>query len=235
MTTAILLIGATGYVGGTILSALLNSTSPTLKTLTIHLLVRLESHAQKLRATYGDRVHPILWSGLDDTTFIASTASQYDIIINAGTGFIPAGAKAFVDGLSRRVNSNAKIPTPWYIHTSGCTNFVDKTKAPREWNDESDGQSIFEYLKALDEKEAYSQRTTELVVLETAESSGVQAVSLNVGCIFGEGRGLFNQQGLVIPLVLRYVVQHGYGFKLNERANFDWVSKIGSDVGERVF
>jgi hypothetical protein len=43
-------------------------------------------------------------------------------------------------------------------------------------------------------------------------------------CIFGEGTGLFNQQGLVIPLITKYVVEHGYGFKLNDRANFDWVS-----------
>ncbi|KZM23499.1 hypothetical protein ST47_g5357 [Ascochyta rabiei] len=107
----IFLIGATGYVGGTVLSQSLASTETSLKTLTVDILIRREHQAGRLRETYGERVETVLWAGLDDT----------------------------------------------------------------------------------------------------------------VPCFFGEGTGLFNRQALVIPLVLRYVVQHGYGFKLNDQANFDWV------------
>ena len=81
-------------------------------------------------------------------------------------------------------------------------------------------------MKKLDEADPYSQRTTEISVLETAAELGVQAISVNAPCIFGEGTGLFNKQGLVIPLIMMYVVQHGYGWKLNDTANFDWVHVI---------
>ncbi|KAF2684221.1 NAD(P)-binding protein [Lentithecium fluviatile CBS 122367] len=222
----ILITGATGYVGGTVLSQLLASTAPSVKVLTFDLLIRDDAQAQKLKDAYGSRINTIKWSGLADTSFIEEMASNYDIIINTGSGFIPEGAIAFVNGLARRVKAGE--PAPWMLHISGCTNLSDRplTQPPvplREWNDEQDSAKILEQMKALDQKEPYSQRTTEIGVLEAAAASGVQAVSVNTPCIFGEGTGLFNQQALVIPLIMMYVIQHGYGWKLNETANFDWV------------
>ena len=224
----ILLVGATGYVGGTVLSQLLTSTEASLRALKVDLLIRREHQAEKLRSVYGDRIKTILWAGLDGIQFIEQVAAHYDIIINAGSGFITAGAKAFVDGLAHRVEAGQ--PVPWLLHISGCTNLVDPSKQPFEWNDGRDGQAIFDYMKSLDIKEPYPQRTTEITVLETAAERGVQAVSLQAPCIFGEGTGLFNQQALVIPLIIRYAVQHGYGFKLNDKANFDWVCLLSRFV-----
>ncbi|RMZ68384.1 nad dependent epimerase dehydratase [Pyrenophora seminiperda CCB06] len=41
--------------------------------------------------------------------------------------------------------------------------------------------------------------------------------------IFGEGTGLFNRLGRAVPVITKYVVQHGHGWKINDTANFDWV------------
>lgn len=79
MTTAnrILLTGATGYVGGTILSHLIKNEEPSIKALTFDLLVRTEDAAAKLRDAYGDRVNPIQWpGGLTNFDFIAQTAAN---------------------------------------------------------------------------------------------------------------------------------------------------------------
>lgn len=222
----ILITGATGYVGGTVLSQLIASTAPKIQGLSFDLLIRDEAQAKLLKDTYGSRVNTIQWKGLDDVPFIEDTASSYDIVINTGSGFIPEGAVAFVKGLARRVNAGK--PAPWMLHISGCTNLADcpLTRPPvpvREWDDEADGSQIIDHMKKLDEADPYSQRTTEIKVLETAAELGVQAISVNAPCIFGEGTGLFNKQGLVIPLIMMYVIQHGYGWKLNETANFDWV------------
>jgi nucleoside-diphosphate-sugar epimerase len=230
----ILLTGATGYVGGTVLAQLVQSNESSLKNLSFDLLVRNESQAQKLRDAYGTRVNTILWEGgLEDTVFIANTAEKYDIIVNVGSGFIPSGATAFVEGLARRARGSAEDGSnhtaPWLLHIAGCTNLSDRplTQEPqplREWDDSADGEKIFEFMQELDSREPYLQRTTEVGVLGAAAASGVvNAVSLNTPLIFGEGTGLFNQGGLVIPLILRYVVKHGHGFKLNDTANFDWV------------
>lgn len=219
----ILLVGATGYVGGTVLSQLLASTEASFQGLTYDVLVRREHQAELLRSVYKDRINTVFWTGLEDVQSIEAIASKYDIIVNTGSGFVTAGAKAFVDGLARRVE--AGLPTPWLLHISGCTNLVnlDASQQPFEWNDERDGRAIFDHMKSLDAKEPYPQRTAEIVVLETATKRGVQAISLQAPCIFGEGTGQFNRQGIVIPLVFKYVVDHGHGFKLNDTANFDWV------------
>ncbi|KAG9202579.1 hypothetical protein G6514_004317 [Epicoccum nigrum] len=219
----ILLVGATGYVGGTVLSQLLASTEASLRGLTFDVLVRREYQAEKLRSVYKNRINTVFWAGLEDVKSIEGIASRYDIIINTGSGFIIAGAKAFVDGLSSRVE--AGLPTPWLLQISGCTNLVDldASQRPIEWNDERDGRAVFDHMKSLDAKEPYPQRTAEIVVLETAAKRGVQAISLQAPCIFGEGTGQFNRQGIVVPSILKYVVDHGHGFKLNDTANFDWV------------
>ena len=67
-------------------------------------------------------------------------------------------------------------------------------------------------------------------MLEKSSSSGVNAISMQVPCNFGEGLGLFNKQGLVVPMIVKYVVEHGYGFKLNDRANFDWVGSRSREM-----
>ncbi|KAF2020315.1 hypothetical protein BU24DRAFT_419860 [Aaosphaeria arxii CBS 175.79] len=220
----ILLTGATGYVGGTFLDQVLKSEEPSLKSLTIDTAVRTAEQAQKLKETYGDRVNPIKWKGLEDTTTVADTAANYDLVVNVGSGFIPAGAKALVEGLGRRKDG----PAPWIVHIAGCTNLADRpltqdAHPEREWDDEKDAGAIFDFMKEADAREPYPQRSAEVGVLEAAEASGVNAVSLNAPLIFGEGSGLFNRAGLVIPIALRYAITHGYGFKLNETANFDYV------------
>ncbi|KAL1641093.1 hypothetical protein SLS58_006366 [Diplodia intermedia] len=228
MGNKILLTGATGYVGGTVLDQLINSTAPSLRNLTFDLLVRGHEPAQKLKEAYGARVHPLQWKGLEHADSIVSIASNYDIIVNTGSGFVPTGAQAFVDGLACRINPGG--PPPWVLHLSGCTNLSDKpltghAEPGREFDD-ADAEGIYDFIKREDERCPYAQRTAEVAVLTRAEQTGVQAVSLTTPCIFGEGTGLFNRAGLVVPAAVRYVVRHGYGYKLTETANFDWVHVV---------
>ncbi|KAK3994532.1 hypothetical protein QBC44DRAFT_379270 [Cladorrhinum sp. PSN332] len=226
-TTKILLTGATGYVGGTLLHRLVNSSDPTIKSLTFDALVRTDEAADKLKAAYGDRITTIKWAGLTDTELIPDTSANYDIVINVGSGFITDGALAFVRGLSRRVGKDDGTPAPWILQISGCTNLADKplTGTPypdRVWDD-ADSGAVYEYERSQDALNPYPQRTTEVGVLTLADELGVNAVSLNTPLIFGEGSGLFNRQGIIIPVLMRYTLMHGYGFKLTETANFDWV------------
>lgn len=223
----ILLTGATGYIGGTVLDHLIRSEEPSIRPLTIDVLVRDDKAVEVLHKAYGNRVKPILWTGFADVPFVTETAANYDIIINAGTGFAADGAGALVRGLARRSSAAPALPAPWIIHTSGCTNLADRpltrdAHPHRAWDD-ADSRAVYEFLQAEDARDPYPQRTAELGVLAGAGEAGVNAVSLNSPCIFGTGTGLFNTQGFIIPLFMRYVLRHGHGFKLNETANFDWV------------
>ncbi|CAH0047264.1 unnamed protein product [Clonostachys solani] len=196
-----------------------------MKEVTIDVLVRKEDQAEKLREAYGDRIGTAFWKGLTDQDFIINTAANYDIVINAGSGFFPGGAAAFVEGLARRVKNGERAP--WMIHIAGCTNLSDlpitgKAYPDREWDD-ADGNAIYEFLKSEDERSPYLQRTAEVAVLSRAEETGVQAVSLNTPGIYGLGTGLFNQAGLVIPSAARYVITRGYGHTVLDTTSFDLV------------
>ncbi|KFY96737.1 hypothetical protein V498_02509 [Pseudogymnoascus sp. VKM F-4517 (FW-2822)] len=59
----ILLTGATGYIGCSVLTALLNSIVPALKEAPITLLLRGEDRADVFTTKYGDRVKPIIYEG----------------------------------------------------------------------------------------------------------------------------------------------------------------------------
>lgn len=221
----ILLIGATGYIGGTVLDQLIRRIEPSIESLTIDVWVRTNGAAEILHKGYGNRVRPILWNGFTDLSSVTDTARNYDIVINAGTGFIADGATALVQGLAGRTAPG--LPVPWIIHTSGCSNLADRPLTrpaypDRVWDD-ANGKAVYEFLEHEDAHDPYAQRTTEISVLAAAEEAGVQAVSVNSPCLFGMGTGLFNRQSFIIPLFMSYVVKHGHGFKLNETANFDWV------------
>jgi thioester reductase-like protein len=64
----ILLTGATGFIGGSVLTQLLDSPSPTLRSAPITCLIRGADRAAKLKAAYGDRVNPVLYREFSPST-----------------------------------------------------------------------------------------------------------------------------------------------------------------------
>lgn len=150
-----------------------------------------------------NRVKPILWTGLADIPFVTETAANYDIIINAGTGFAADGSGALVRRLARR----SAVDHP-HIR-------VHEPRRPAPDAGCPPGQGL--------------GRRRQQGGLRVPPGpgggggQGVNAVSLNSPCIFGTGAGLFNTQGFIIPFFMRHVLRHGHGFKLSETANFDWV------------
>ncbi|PNP57805.1 hypothetical protein THARTR1_01963 [Trichoderma harzianum] len=239
-STKILLTGATGYIGGTILHQLVVSTEPSLKDVTISLLLRDggKDRIAKLETKYGDRVECIPFSGLDDLALLTETASKHDIIINAASGFHAASAEAMIKGLALRKESLAAASQPtdkvWMLHTSGCSNISDKpvtgeSHPEREWCD-ADPDAVFAFEKAEDARSPYPQRTSELRALEAGEALGVPVLSVQSLIIFGPGEGLFQDAGVIVPIMMRYVLDHGHGFVAGDgTGTFDIVHI--SDVG----
>ncbi|KAH9904255.1 NAD dependent epimerase/dehydratase [Xylariomycetidae sp. FL2044] len=215
----VLLTGATGYIGGTILNQLALSTNPTFEDLTISVLVRGEEKARKLKARYGDRIACINFQGLDDIALITEIASHHDIIINAASGFHPPSAEAMVRGLAERKAATGRLV--WMLHTSGCSNISDRpiTGIPypdREWDD-ANADAVYEFEKMENDREWYPQRASELIVLDTSSDLGVNALSIHIPNIFGEGEGLFQNASLIVPIMMGYVLSKGYAFYVGDK------------------
>jgi len=190
----ILLTGATGFIGGSILSHLLNSPEATIKNAQISCLLRGADRAEKLSSAYGDRVQPILYEGNDDLDTIVAIAAQHDIVINATMGFHSPSAEALVKGLAKRQAATDR--GVWIIHTSGVSNIGDKPITNpglpvRIFDDSAD--DIYGHQKTLENEQPYAQRTAELGVIDTGLALGVNTLSIISPTIYGPGTGLFNQ------------------------------------------
>lgn len=173
----ILLTGATGYIGGSILTLLLDSNEPILKSATITCLVRGENRVSELKAAYGDRVKPELYKDLDDIERTIEVASQHDIIINTTLGYHPESSAALVRGLAKRKEKTGK--DVYLIHTSGTSNVADRpiTKTlveDRIFDDAKD--DIYNYEKARNASDPYGQRTSELGVVDAGIETGVKTI-----------------------------------------------------------
>jgi len=217
----ILLTGATGYIGGSILAHLLApSTTSTLEQAPITLLLRGEDRASELRSAYGDRVHPLVYSGLDDTEATIAIAAQHDIVINTTIGWHPTSAAALIRGLAQRKAATGH--DVWMVHTSGTSNLADQPMSGK-WIEDIPGREfddatsdIYGYEKKREGKVQYAQRTAELAVVDTGLELGVKTLVIMSPTIFGRGSGLFNSSSIQIPAVVRGVLAQGHGIVLGD-------------------
>jgi NAD(P)-dependent dehydrogenase (short-subunit alcohol dehydrogenase family) len=118
----ILITGASGYIGGSILSALLASNNPALYNLKLSALTRSTLQAEVF-ASQG--IEPYLFTDLDHSEELVEAAANHDIVIHNANGFHPESAKALIRGLAQRKKVTGRGDV-MYIHTSGTSNLADQ-------------------------------------------------------------------------------------------------------------
>ncbi|TVY27824.1 Uncharacterized protein LHYA1_G003089 [Lachnellula hyalina] len=205
MSSKILLTGATGYIGGSILTQLLESKHDFSK-YPISVLVRGEDRAKILQ---GQGFNPILFHNLDETDILQKVASEHDVVIHTASGFHTASAKALILGLGERKKASGK--EVHFIHTSGTSNLGDQPISGKylESRTFSDRENIYAYLKSREALQVYPQRTTDIIVVETGLAAGVKTTILMSPTIYGFGTGLFNKLSIQFPTLLRAAIKAG--------------------------
>ncbi|KAF5540411.1 NAD dependent epimerase dehydratase family [Fusarium napiforme] len=203
-TQTILITGATGYVGGSVLTTILSN--PSLAKFPITALVRTQSQASTLSSL---AVTPLLFSNLDDTAFLTEVASTHDIVIHAANGYHVPSAEAFIRGLAQRKRQTGR--DVHYIHNSGTSNFGDRpvSKAYIETKVFSDKDDVYTYEKMRESIEPYHQRTADVAVFELGEKLGVKTYIICSPLIYGRGKGLFNKSSIQIPTMVRAALERG--------------------------
>jgi nucleoside-diphosphate-sugar epimerase len=215
----ILLTGATGFIGGTVLHHLLTSTLPALKSrnFTLTVLVRDASRAAAYTATWGIRVHTVIYDGLDDIETTTSIASQHDLVINMTLGFHAASAQALLAGLAlRKAETGREV---YMLHLSGASNLADQPVTgayaeDREFDDMRD--DVYEYERMRDALRPYHQRTTELGVVDRSLELGIRTIVVMPPLVFGRGKGLFNRMSVQIPVYVEAALKHGQAVVVGE-------------------
>lgn len=206
--TTVLITGVTGFIGGTILSQFLNSNNPVTRGLLLSVLTRNDNRVGSFSAK-SVKVYTI--ESLDDTAAITAAASEHDIVIHAASGYHPASAKALIEGLSKRKQEHPDAEV-YYVHTSGTSNLADRpiTKAYLESRTFSDKDpDLYNYMKMREGNELYSQRTTDLAVVETGKGEKVPTTIIMSPTIYGLGSGMFNRVTIQYPLQMKSAAKEG--------------------------
>ncbi|OHE99292.1 NAD dependent epimerase/dehydratase [Colletotrichum orchidophilum] len=206
MSGKVLFTGATGFIGGSVLTQLLNSAHKEINELTITALVRKQEQADILKKK---GINAIVFGGLDDSEFLRQTASEHDCVIHTPTGFHTGSAVALIEGLAVRKKQTGK--EVHFIHTSGTSNLAERTITQQsgEFHEWADNERVYEHEEKKEAEEAYGQRTTDVAVVRTAERTGVKAYIMMPPTVYGRGTGLFNQRSMQIPSIIRGAIKAG--------------------------
>lgn len=213
----ILLTGATGYIGGSVLTQLISSTHPSIKNSSITVLVRGQEKAQTLASQHQGRVHTVLFNDLDDTDRIIEVANDHDIVINTLVGFHAPSAAALIKGLGKRKKTTGK--DVFMIHTSGTSNLADQpisgTYAEERVFSDRD-TDIYEYETKRNDAQPYGQRTAELGVIDAGLENGVKTLVIMSPTIYGRGTGSFNCLTIQIPMFIRSTLSSGQAVMIGD-------------------
>ncbi|KAH6645313.1 NAD dependent epimerase/dehydratase family protein [Truncatella angustata] len=213
----ILIFGATGYIGGSVLASLIKSSDSKIRDCKITAPVRKELHAARLRDL---QIESPIFEGLDDLDFIQSIASSHDIVINAASTFYPGVAKAIVQGLEKRQKLTGR--QGHLLQTSGTGSVADRRTSQRLVENKvlSDKDDIYEYLKFREHGESFPQRLTDVTTIEAGDAMGVKTYILMSPTIYGPGKGLFNRKSMQIQALVDLAFKEQY------------TSVVGSGDGE---
>lgn len=214
---SILVTGATGYIGGTVVNQLLSSQNPALVNSCLTLLLRGNSRADDYRKAWGDRSNPFVYEGLDDIETTTNIAAEHDIVLNMTLGFHAASAQALLRGLAQR---KVKTGRPVYmVQLSGASNLGDQPVTgayveDQEFDDARD--DIYASERIREALRPYLQRTTELGVIDEGLRLGVKTLVIMPPLVFGVGTGLHNRISVQIPVYVEAALQYGKGVVVGE-------------------
>ncbi|WP_425068529.1 NAD-dependent epimerase/dehydratase family protein [Reyranella sp.] len=207
MTMKIFMTGATGYIGGTIASRLLDDGHE------IRGLVRDAEKGRKL-AAFG--VEPII-GGLDDAAILAAEARRADAVINAANSDHRGAIDAFLEALA---GSNKP-----FLHTSGSSIVADDAHGDVASEKIYDEETPFEPVPG---KQA---RVDIDCTIRDASRRGVRSIVVCPTMIYGNGLGLARDSAQIPGLAKRAkasgVVRHvGQGLNIWSNVHVEDVADL---------
>lgn len=187
-SVGVFLTGATGLVGGSILSSLCHI-HPKIH---VKALIRREDDAEELQSVY-PTLEPVI-GDLADLDLLTSTAANVDFVVHATNQDIPA-VKALIDGLA--LSFESEKPTPRLISITGPRSLIDRSlqvtgelqDGARPWSDVDDIETILNLPH--DRIHAEADQT----IIARVIAKGVGTMLISPGQLFGSGAGQLGKEG----------------------------------------
>ncbi|KAA1467579.1 NAD(P)-binding protein [Dentipellis sp. KUC8613] len=223
--TQVLITGATGYIGGTVLQLLL--AHPKRDSFEITAYVRSEDKAKKLREL---GVKTAIGT-YEDSDKLQEAASKADVVFNIADSDHLEGNKALLRGLKQRFESTKKAPI--LIHTSGTGIFMDNAQG--ESTDKIYYDTDIAQIEALPDTALH--RNVDLEVVAADKAGYARTYILLPGTVYGlaSGKlvdlGIMNRRSIQIPFLIKSSLDRGHAGVIGEGKNI-WPQAHVDDVAQ---
>ncbi|KAI9367224.1 hypothetical protein BJX61DRAFT_529511 [Aspergillus egyptiacus] len=229
MAAQILVTGAGGYIGGSIVAGLLQWLSEgRIKDVQIHAAVRSQEQARSLS---GLGVN-VVCLDLSDRTLVQNYLLSHGIgiVINTATSIDQTVALNLIAGLSARRDATGE--ESYFIHTSGLSAFDEITGWP--FGRVSDSDPVYELEKQS--MDNYVVRQVDTFIVEQCKAAGVAAFMIFPPTLHGRGSGTWNTLSPQIPALINASIKERkvYKFANNRKASLAHISDITTFFAQLV-
>lgn len=197
----VLLTGASGYIGGSVLTALLHQQNASQFHITT--LVRGDESRVKRLASLG--VTPLLGSN-DSKQILEKAASESHVVIHTGNSAddLPS-TSALISGLNTRIKMTGQPAI--YIHTSGTGVILEDTRGKKGsdviYNDLNPDQ-----INGLPDSQIH--RDIDLFIANAGAANPMLKTAIVIPpTIYGIGTGPFHRTSIQFPTLLRAAMKRG--------------------------
>ncbi|KAH8203456.1 hypothetical protein TruAng_002327 [Truncatella angustata] len=216
MAPNILITGAAGYIGGSILSDFLTIYSSEINKEHVHAAVRTEQQAKDL-SELGIKVHQI---DLTDESNVADVVikNHVSIVIQTASSLNPSLSVNLLTALGKQKQISRE--QTYFVHkTSGISAFYEKSGWP-SWEMKDDDQIFAVEKQSAD---SYPIRKTDIAVIEHARALGVTSFIVIPTTVYGEGNGVWNRLSIIMPPLVQASLQLKRVYKFAENTKVSGV------------
>ncbi|KAF9878654.1 NAD dependent epimerase/dehydratase [Colletotrichum karsti] len=211
MSHNILITGAAGYIGGSVLANFLARSSGPIKTANLFAAVRSEEQMEKLANL---NVHVVQLDLADERAVKQVVAdNDIDFVIYTAGVIDQRPVSSLIESLGERRMSTGR--DVYFIYTGVSTTFLPVGG----WSAGvvRDTDQLFEKEKEIGGPN--HARLTSIFVVEKAEALGVTAFNVPVPVVYGRGTGEGRKLSVNIPAFVRSSIKHKVVHKFDEDGN----------------
>ncbi|KAI9832678.1 MAG: hypothetical protein M1819_004263 [Sarea resinae] len=225
MGSNILITGAAGYIGGSVVADFLASNSTLIKKEQITAAVRSAEQANALSKSGIN----VLQLDLTDEKAVVDSVLRHNIgiAINTASSIDPRPALHLIAALSKQREVSGQ--QTYFIHTSGMSAFFESTAWPQ--NETKDTRAVFDREKQL--ADSFPIRKTDVAVIEHAKARGVTSFIVVPPLVYGKGSGEWNKLSVVLPVLVQAFISRKkvYRFAENTKASGVHISDLTALYG----
>ncbi|KAI1190690.1 hypothetical protein F5B17DRAFT_386199 [Nemania serpens] len=211
MSSNVLVTGAAGFIGGSVITALLSGNAP-LPAKNIFALVRSDEQEQSLQAL-GIRV--LQFDLLNEEAVIeAVLQNEIDIIIHTAGSIDARLAIHLIKALGKRREVTGN--DTFHIHSSVSTGYSKEGGWP--YGLVKDGDPVYKLEKELNDD--FPIRKTDIAITELAKAQGVTNFIVVVPFVYGTGTGKWKKLSQNIPASIKASIALKTVYKFDQDGNF---------------